>query len=77
MFLDMGYAPTIVVSSVDMAKEIIKTNDIIFSNRPETMVANFLYHEKRKKKEKCRERERKKVRQQILLGLEIGLEYNK
>ncbi|KAL0013423.1 hypothetical protein SO802_000492 [Lithocarpus litseifolius] len=46
MFLDLGCAPTIVVSSADMAKEIIKTNDIIFSNRPETMAANFLYYEK-------------------------------
>ena len=40
MFLDFGYAPTVVVSSADMAKEIIKTNDIIFSNQPETMAAN-------------------------------------
>ena len=30
MFLDLGCAPTIVVSSADMAKEIIKANDIIF-----------------------------------------------
>ena len=52
MFLGLGCAPTIVVSSADMAKEIIKTNDIIFSNRPETMAANFLYYEI------CRERER-------------------
>ncbi|XP_050254723.1 phenylacetaldehyde oxime monooxygenase CYP71AN24-like [Quercus robur] len=44
MFLDLGYAPTVVVSSADMAKEIIKTNDIIFSNWPETMAVNFLYY---------------------------------
>ena len=44
MFLDFGYAPTVVVSSADMAKEIIKTNDIIFSNWPETMAVNFLYY---------------------------------
>ena len=75
MFLDLGCARTIVVSSADMAKEIIKTNDIIFSNRPETMAANFLYYEKRREKEKRRERE--KVRHQILLGLKIGLECNK
>ena len=57
MFLDLGCARTIVVSSADMAKEIIKTNDIIFSNWPETMAANFLYYEKGKEKEKHRERE--------------------
>nr|POF18104.1 cytochrome p450 71a1 [Quercus suber] len=44
MFLDLGCAPTVVVSSADMAEEIIKTNDIIFSNRLETTAANFLYY---------------------------------
>ena len=44
MFLDLGYAPTVVVSFADMAKEIIKINDIIFSNQPETTAANFLYY---------------------------------
>ena len=44
MFLDLGCAPAVVVSSADMAEEIIKTNDIIFSNQPETMAANFLYY---------------------------------
>ena len=67
MFLDLGCAPTIVVSSADMAKEIIKANDIIFSNWLETMTANFLYYERE------RERERERVKRQILLGLEIGL----
>jgi len=44
MFLDLGCAPTVVVSFADMAKEIIKINDIIFSNQPETTAANFLYY---------------------------------
>ena len=44
MFLDLGCAATVVLSSADMAEEIIKTNDIIFSNRPETTAANFLYY---------------------------------
>ena len=45
MFLDLGYAPIlVVVSSVDMAKEIMKTNDTIFSNRTETTAANFLFY---------------------------------
>ena len=44
MFLDLVCAQTVVVSSADMAEEIIKTNDIIFSNRQETTAANFLYY---------------------------------
>ena len=57
MFLDLGCAPTIVVSSADMAKEIIKANDIIFSNWLETMTANFLYYESERERERERERE--------------------
>ncbi|KAK4572650.1 hypothetical protein RGQ29_030895 [Quercus rubra] len=44
MFLDLGCAPTFVVSSANMAEEIIKASDIIFSNQPETTAANFLYY---------------------------------
>ena len=55
MFLNLGCAPTIVVSSADMAKEIIKANDIIFSNWPETMTANFLYYERERERERERE----------------------
>uniref|UniRef100_A0A7N2MLX3 Cytochrome P450 n=1 Tax=Quercus lobata TaxID=97700 RepID=A0A7N2MLX3_QUELO len=44
MFLDLGCAPIVVVSAADMAKEIMKTNDTIFSNRPKTMAANFLFY---------------------------------
>ena len=44
MFLDLGCAATVVLSSADMAEEIIKTNDIIFSNWQETTAANFLYY---------------------------------
>ncbi|KAK7851401.1 psoralen synthase [Quercus suber] len=44
MHLDLGHTPTLVVSSVAMAREVMKTQDIIFSNRPKTTSANiFLY----------------------------------
>ncbi|XP_059444316.1 cytochrome P450 71A1-like [Corylus avellana] len=44
MFLCLGNAPTLVVSSANMAKEMIKTNDIIFSNRPKITAANILLY---------------------------------
>ena len=44
MFLYLGNAPTLVVSSADMAREITKTNDITFSNRPKTTAANILFY---------------------------------
>ncbi|KAI3954586.1 hypothetical protein MKW98_019717 [Papaver atlanticum] len=34
MFLKLGSIPTLVVSSADMAKEILTTHDLVFSNRP-------------------------------------------
>ena len=44
MHLDLGHTPTLVVSSVAMAREIMKTQDIIFSNRAKTTAADiFLY----------------------------------
>ncbi|XP_052294242.1 cytochrome P450 71A1-like [Citrus sinensis] len=40
----IGYSPTLVVSSAEIAREIIKNHDIVFSNRPKTTAANvFLY----------------------------------
>ncbi|KAE8124335.1 hypothetical protein FH972_019233 [Carpinus fangiana] len=44
MFLYLGNAPTLVVSSADMAREITKTNDITFSNRPQTTAVNILFY---------------------------------
>ncbi|XP_062168410.1 cytochrome P450 71A1-like [Alnus glutinosa] len=44
MFLHLGNAPTLVVSSADMAKEIMKTHDVIFSNRPKTTATNILFY---------------------------------
>ncbi|KAK7859004.1 cytochrome p450 71a3, partial [Quercus suber] len=58
MFLDLGCAPTIVVSSANRAKEIIKTNDIIFSNRPERWLS-ISYIMRNVERKRNRERKRK------------------
>ena len=42
MLLQLGQIPTLVISSADVAREIIKTQDHIFSNRPSLMVPNKL-----------------------------------
>jgi cytochrome P450 len=44
MFLHLGNAPTLIVSSADMAREMMKTNDVTFSNRPKTTAANILFY---------------------------------
>ena len=36
MLLKLGNVPTLAVSSADAAREIMKTNDVIFANRPKT-----------------------------------------
>ncbi|KAL5717942.1 hypothetical protein ACHQM5_010891 [Ranunculus cassubicifolius] len=44
MLLQLGQTPTLVVQSAEMAKQISKTNDIIFANRPITTASKaFLY----------------------------------
>ncbi|KAG8388528.1 hypothetical protein BUALT_Bualt02G0134900 [Buddleja alternifolia] len=42
MFLQLGSVPTLVVSSADMAREIFKTHDRIFSGRPPLYAAKKL-----------------------------------
>ncbi|KAK3225781.1 hypothetical protein Dsin_005643 [Dipteronia sinensis] len=41
MLLRLGSSSTLVVSSADMASEMVKTRDIVFSNRPKTTAANI------------------------------------
>ncbi|KAL8200198.1 hypothetical protein R6Q57_011537 [Mikania cordata] len=38
IWLQLGSTPVVIVSSADAAREIMKTHDIIFSNRPFTSV---------------------------------------
>ncbi|KAI3902363.1 hypothetical protein MKW92_052604, partial [Papaver armeniacum] len=44
MFLRLGQSPTLVVSSVEMAKEILKNQDLVFANRPSIAAANALLY---------------------------------
>ncbi|KAK4741562.1 hypothetical protein SAY87_025150 [Trapa incisa] len=44
MLLYMGQVPTIVISSARLAKEVMKTQDIIFSDRPKLRTANRLLY---------------------------------
>ncbi|GMI70070.1 cytochrome P450, family 71, subfamily A, polypeptide 22 [Hibiscus trionum] len=44
LLLHLGYNPTVLVSSPDIVKEIVKNHDIIFSNRPKTTALDYLYY---------------------------------
>ncbi|XP_022137054.1 cytochrome P450 71A1-like [Momordica charantia] len=44
MFLKLGQAPTLVVSSAEMAREVMKTHDLNFSDRPQTTAAKILLY---------------------------------
>ncbi|XP_022137055.1 cytochrome P450 71A1-like [Momordica charantia] len=44
MLLKLGHAQTLVVSSAKMARELMKTHDLKFSNRPQTMPAKTLLY---------------------------------
>lgn len=41
MFLRFGSVPTVVVSSSEMAKQFLKTHDLIFANRPQTTAGKY------------------------------------
>ncbi|KVF59396.1 cytochrome P450 [Cynara cardunculus var. scolymus] len=42
MLLHLGTVPVLVASSADVARELMKTHDLIFSNRPKTNIINRL-----------------------------------
>ena len=44
MLLHFGRVPVVVISAADAAREVMKTNDVIFSNRPKSSIsARLLY----------------------------------
>ncbi|KNA16969.1 hypothetical protein SOVF_084440 isoform C [Spinacia oleracea] len=45
MLLHIGSKPTLVVSSVDAVREITKTHDLIFSNRPKSRTATRFFYD--------------------------------
>ncbi|GLT40259.1 hypothetical protein SLA2020_144080 [Shorea laevis] len=44
MLLHIGQCPTLVVSSAEMAREIMKNHDVVFSNRPNIMAMEILFY---------------------------------
>ncbi|KAL6501872.1 hypothetical protein OROGR_027005 [Orobanche gracilis] len=44
MLLHLGVKPVLLVSSVDAAREIMKNQDVIFSNRPSLSIADRLFY---------------------------------
>ncbi|XP_021750028.1 cytochrome P450 71D10-like [Chenopodium quinoa] len=45
MMLQLGQVPTIIVTSADMAREVMKTHDAVFCNRPELMVGKEVFYD--------------------------------
>lgn len=44
LFLKLGFKQTLIISSSDMVKEMIKSQDIIFSNRPTSTAADIFFY---------------------------------
>ncbi|KAL9439093.1 hypothetical protein AB3S75_024705 [Citrus x aurantiifolia] len=44
MFLHLGHSPTLVVSSAEIAREIIKNHDIVFANRPKNTAGDIIFY---------------------------------
>ncbi|KMT01634.1 hypothetical protein BVRB_9g210960 isoform A [Beta vulgaris subsp. vulgaris] len=42
LYLQLGQVPTVVISSADLAKEILKVHDHVFCNRPQIIAAQYL-----------------------------------
>ncbi|KAJ6960286.1 hypothetical protein NC653_038344 [Populus alba x Populus x berolinensis] len=44
IFLQLGEIPTVVISSVGLAKEVLKTHDLVISSRPQLFSAKHLFY---------------------------------
>ncbi|KAH9776452.1 cytochrome P450 71A22 [Citrus sinensis] len=44
MFLHLGHSPTLVVSSAEITREIIKNHDIVFANRPKNTAGDIIFY---------------------------------
>ncbi|KAF7838257.1 cytochrome P450 71A1-like [Senna tora] len=44
MLLHFGHTPTLVVSSAEIAREIVKTHDVVFSDRPQNIAAKIFFY---------------------------------
>ncbi|KAH0749003.1 hypothetical protein KY290_028235 [Solanum tuberosum] len=44
MYLQMGQVPTMVISSPSMAKQVLKTHDLAFVNRPQLTSTNIIFY---------------------------------
>ncbi|KAH9320247.1 hypothetical protein KI387_022016 [Taxus chinensis] len=47
MFLKLGSVPTVVVSSSEMAKEFLKTHDLVFANRPASAATKYVAYDEK------------------------------
>lgn len=45
IFLQLGEIPTVVISSVNLAKEVFKTHDLALSSRPQLYSARYLFYD--------------------------------
>ncbi|KAI7734146.1 hypothetical protein M8C21_001279 [Ambrosia artemisiifolia] len=44
MYLQLGQVPTVVISTPRLAKEILKTNDVVFADRPITIASQIFFY---------------------------------
>ncbi|OIT40690.1 PREDICTED: premnaspirodiene oxygenase-like [Nicotiana attenuata] len=44
MYLQLGQVPTIIVSSPSIAKQVVKTHDLAFCNRPQSTSTNIIFY---------------------------------